>query len=226
MRYCHPLLLILAAVCAGCSANHGETSSAGPGVAAASSVMPFDPMANPLPGMPPRARSARHLCRRPAERNSAPGQALSVAGLRAEQRRQHESTSSIRRRSRSSGIFGVGRQPQHVVPSCGLQVAVGAERPGRQPHLHRSRHRRKRANHPVDDPYNMYYTPDGKYAIVVAERQAPLDFHDPKTMKPGSSRRGPLPRHRPHGLLRDGRSLIASCEFSADSSKWTWPAGR
>ena len=31
---------------------------------------------------------------------------------------------------------------------------------------------------PVDDPYNMYFTPDGRYAIVVAERLHRLDFRD------------------------------------------------
>ena len=31
---------------------------------------------------------------------------------------------------------------------------------------------------PMEDPYNMYYTPDGKYAIVVAERKQRLDFRD------------------------------------------------
>ena len=34
----------------------------------------------------------------------------------------------------------------------------------------------------VEDPYNLYYTPDGKYALVVAERLRRLDFRDPQTM--------------------------------------------
>ena len=34
---------------------------------------------------------------------------------------------------------------------------------------------------PVDDPYNMYFTPDGRYAIVVAERLHRLDFRNPHT---------------------------------------------
>ena len=36
----------------------------------------------------------------------------------------------------------------------------------------------------IDDPYNMYYTPDGKYAIVMAERcEKRMDFRDAQTMK-------------------------------------------
>jgi len=36
---------------------------------------------------------------------------------------------------------------------------------------------------PVEDPYNMYFTPDGRYAIVVAERLRRLDFRQAHTMK-------------------------------------------
>src|SRR5450830_1366357 len=82
--------------------------------------------------------------------------------------------------------FKVGSGPQHVVPSWDLRtlwVANNAERtdkgsltpvdpltgkPGKEV--------------PVDDPYNMYFTPDGKSAIVVAEARHRLDFRDPKTM--------------------------------------------
>src|SRR5882724_5844742 len=34
----------------------------------------------------------------------------------------------------------------------------------------------------VDDPYNMYFSPDGRSAIVVAEALKRLDFRDPQTM--------------------------------------------
>ena len=33
----------------------------------------------------------------------------------------------------------------------------------------------------MSDPYNMYFTPDGKFAIVVAEAEQRLDFSDPHT---------------------------------------------
>ena len=35
----------------------------------------------------------------------------------------------------------------------------------------------------VDDPYNLYFTPDGSFAIVVAEKRRRLDFRDPHTME-------------------------------------------
>ena len=72
---------------------------------------------------------------------------------------------------------------------------------------------------PVADPYNMYYTPDGKYAIVVAERKKRLDFRDAQTMAIVN----PLPvpcRGVDHmDFSASGRYLIASCEFSAEMLK-------
>jgi YVTN family beta-propeller protein len=66
----------------------------------------------------------------------------------------------------------------------------------------------------VDDPYNMYFTPDGKSAIVVAESRQRLDFRDPQTMKLQQAE-----RVRCRGLdhmefTLDGRYVIATCEFS------------
>ena len=46
---------------------------------------------------------------------------------------------------------------------------------------------------PVDDPYNMYFTPDGRYAIVVAERLHRLDFRDPHTFALHRSLHGAVP---------------------------------
>ena len=60
----------------------------------------------------------------------------------------------------------------------------------------------------------MYYTPDGRYAIVVAERLRRLDFRDPRTM--ALVRSLPVPcRGVDHmDFSADGRYLVASCEFS------------
>jgi DNA-binding beta-propeller fold protein YncE len=58
----------------------------------------------------------------------------------------------------------------------------------------------------VTDPYNLYFTPDGTSAIVVAERFARLDFRDPHTMKAQSS------------LVVEGCDGINHADFSADGS--------
>jgi DNA-binding beta-propeller fold protein YncE len=66
----------------------------------------------------------------------------------------------------------------------------------------------------VADPYNLYFTPDGRYAIVVAERLRRLDFRDASTMR--MHRSLPVPQcvgvdHM--DFTADGRYALASCEF-------------
>ena len=56
---------------------------------------------------------------------------------------------------------------------------------------------------PVADPYNLYFTADGRRAIVVAERLRRLDFRSPHTMKLEHALSGAaVRRRRPHGLHR------------------------
>jgi hypothetical protein len=67
----------------------------------------------------------------------------------------------------------------------------------------------------VDDPYNMYYTPDGKSAIVVAEARKRLDFRDPQTMAMQYSIDVPGCKGINHADFSiDGRHAIFTCEFS------------
>jgi hypothetical protein len=48
----------------------------------------------------------------------------------------------------------------------------------------------------LDDPYNMYFTPDGRDAIVMAEAHTRLDFRDAQTMALKSSLSCPYRRAR------------------------------
>jgi YVTN family beta-propeller protein len=67
---------------------------------------------------------------------------------------------------------------------------------------------------PVDDPYNLYFTPDGKSAIVVAERHKRLDFRDPQTMALQQSIEAPSCSGINHADFSiDGRYAIFTCEF-------------
>ena len=114
--------------------------------------------------------------------------------------------------------FPVGVNPQHVVPSWDLKtlwVTNNAEgrtdgtltpidpttgKPGK--------------SIAVDDPYNMYFTPDGRSAIVVAEALKRLDLRDPQTM----ALQGSIPVPQCKGINHadfsiDGRIAIFTCEF-------------
>jgi DNA-binding beta-propeller fold protein YncE len=66
---------------------------------------------------------------------------------------------------------------------------------------------------PVEDPYNLYFTPSGRYAIVVAERLRRLDFRDPRSMRLQRSLPVPCPGVDHMDFTADGRFLLASCEF-------------
>jgi len=120
--------------------------------------------------------------------------------------------------------FKVGVHPQHVVPSWDLKtlwVNNNAEgrhdgsvtpidpltgKPGK--------------NIPVDDPYNMYFTPDGSAAIIVAEARKRLDFRDPQTMAMKYSIDTPQCAGINHAdFTADGRYAIFTCEFAKTLAK-------
>ena len=120
--------------------------------------------------------------------------------------------------------FAVGRSPQHVVPAWDLQtlwVANNAE--GRTDgSLTPIDPKTGKPGQPVsvDDPYNMYFTPDGKDAIVVAEAHARLDFRDPKTMALKSSLDVPHCKGINHADFSiDGRYALFTCEFGGKLAK-------
>jgi YVTN family beta-propeller protein len=125
--------------------------------------------------------------------------------------------------------FKVGTNPQHVVPSWDLTtlwVTNNAEgrtggtltpidpmtgKPGKDV--------------VVDDPYNMYFTPDGKSAVVVAEAMKRLDFRDPKTMALQASVSAPKCGGINHGDFSiDGWYLIMTCEYAGRLVKIDWRA--
>ena len=120
--------------------------------------------------------------------------------------------------------FKVGLNPQHVVPSYDLRtlwVANNAENTKRGSLTPVDPKTGKPGKAiPVDDPYNMYFSPDGKSAIVVAEAMKRLDFRDPKTMQLQYSIDVPLCAGINHADFSiDGRFAIFTCEFSGTVSK-------
>jgi YVTN family beta-propeller protein len=114
--------------------------------------------------------------------------------------------------------FRVGLNPQHVVPAWDLKtlwVANNAENTtkGSLTPIDPKTGKPGKAI-AVDDPYNMYFTPDGKEAIVVAEAYKRLDFRDPQTMALKSSLATPQCAGINHADFSiDGRFAIFTCEF-------------
>ena len=110
--------------------------------------------------------------------------------------------------------FNVGRQPQHVTPSYDLKTLWVLNDLGDSLTKIDPATGKKGKTVPVEDPYNMYYTPDGKFAIVVAERKRRLDFVNPQTLKLEHALSLPCRGVDHMDFSADGRYLIASCEFS------------
>jgi YVTN family beta-propeller protein len=110
--------------------------------------------------------------------------------------------------------FPVGALPQHVTPAHDLKTLyvnndVGntltpidpiTGRPGK--------------TIPVDDPYNLYFTIDGRYAIVVAERLHRLDFRNAHTFRLVRALPVPCAGVNHMDFSPNGHYVIASCEFS------------
>ncbi len=120
--------------------------------------------------------------------------------------------------------FKVGLNPQHVVPSWDLKtlwVNNNAEgRPDGSVTPIDPLTGKPGKNIPVDDPYNMYFTPDGRSAIVVAEAHQRLDFRDPHTMALQYSIGTPNCRGINHADFSiDGRYAIFTCEYGGSVAK-------
>jgi YVTN family beta-propeller protein len=110
--------------------------------------------------------------------------------------------------------FAVGGLPQHVVPAWDLRMLYVTNDVGNSLTAIDPRTGKPGRTIPVDDPYNMYFTPDGRYAIVVAERLQRLDFRDPHTFALRHSLAVPCRGVDHMDFTADGRYLLASCEFS------------
>ena len=115
--------------------------------------------------------------------------------------------------------FAVGVLPQHVVPSYDLTTLYVTNDLGNSLTAIDPRTGKPGRTIPVDDPYNMYFTPTGRYAIVVAERLHRLDFRDAHTFALRRSLIVPCTGVDHMDFSADGRYLIASCEFSGQLIK-------
>jgi len=120
--------------------------------------------------------------------------------------------------------YKVGINPQHVVPSWDLKtlwVNNNAEgRPDGSVTPIDPLTGKPGKSIPVDDPYNMYFTPDGSSAIVVAEAHKRLDFRDPQTMALKFSIATPECRGINHADFSiDGRYAIFTCEYAKSVAK-------
>jgi DNA-binding beta-propeller fold protein YncE len=110
--------------------------------------------------------------------------------------------------------FAVGALPQHVTPSWDLRTLYVTNDLGNSLTPIDPRTGRPGAPIPVLDPYNMYFTADGRFAIVVAEANRRLDFRDAHSMVLRHALTTPECAGVDHmDFTADGRYALVSCEF-------------
>jgi DNA-binding beta-propeller fold protein YncE len=110
--------------------------------------------------------------------------------------------------------FAVGQLPQHVTPSWDLRTLWVSNDLGNTLTPIDPRTSRPGAPVAVTDPYNLYFTADGRRAIVVAEAHRELDFRSPHTMALRHVLHVPMCDGVDHmDYTADGRRALVSCEF-------------
>lgn len=115
--------------------------------------------------------------------------------------------------------FATGAVPQHVVPSYDLSTLWVTNNDGNTLTAIDPMTGVERTTIPTHDPYNMYYTPDGRFAIVVAEQFGQLDFYDARTMRHTESLAVDCRGIDHMEFTADGRFAVGTCEFSGQLVK-------
>ena len=110
--------------------------------------------------------------------------------------------------------YPTGREPQHVVPSWDMKTLWVNDDLGNNmvPINPITGMPGKPVN--VEDPYNLYFTPDGAHGLVMAERLGRIDVHNPQTMAFERSLAVPCDGVNHADYSRDLSFFVASCEFS------------
>lgn len=115
--------------------------------------------------------------------------------------------------------FKVGTRPHHVTPSWDLTKLYVNNTEGNTLTEIDPMTGRPTRDIPITDPYNLYFTPDGTKAIVVAERYMRLDFYNPDDWSFIKSVGIPWPGVDHADFSADGRYFFASTEFSGQVVK-------
>jgi YVTN family beta-propeller protein len=111
--------------------------------------------------------------------------------------------------------YQTGLNPQHVVPAYDMRTLYVTNDLGNSLTPVNPRTGQPAGpNIAVDDPYNMYFTPDGRYAVVVAEAHQDLDFRDPRTFALEHRIRVDCAGVDHIDFAATGAYLIATCEYA------------
>jgi DNA-binding beta-propeller fold protein YncE len=116
--------------------------------------------------------------------------------------------------------YPTGAVPQHVVPAWDMSVLYVNNNNGNSLTPIDPKTGKPGPNIPVDDPYNLYFTPDGRFAIVMEERNNLIAVRDAKSFAEVKKIRTPCRGVNHADYSIDGSYFIASCEFSSQLIKF------
>jgi DNA-binding beta-propeller fold protein YncE len=199
------IVALLALIAAGCGSSHHDASSTGPLKLKQIAPAPLQRSSKSAPDV--------YAADRPGDLSPA------VSGDRALVYVPNSMSGTVdvisQRTMRVVASFPTGALPQHVTPSYDLKTLYVDNDLGNSLTPIDPRTGRPGRPIPVEDPYNLYFTPGGRYAIVVAERLQRLDFRNPATMRLIHSLAVPQCRGVDHmDFSAHGHYAYASCEFS------------
>jgi DNA-binding beta-propeller fold protein YncE len=198
------VLLALALLAAGC----GSTSSGGRTTTTANAS---SSAASPGGGDGPHAINV-YAADRPG--HFAPAARNAAALVYVPNTMSNTVTVISQRTFRVVTTFATGAVPQHVTPAWDLKTLYVDNDAGNSLTPIDPRTGQPGTPIPVEDPYNLYFTPDGRYAIVVAEALQRLDFRNPHTMALEHSLSVSMCPGVDHAdFSADGRYAYFSCEF-------------
>jgi YVTN family beta-propeller protein len=108
----------------------------------------------------------------------------------------------------------VGNEPQHITPAWNMRRLYVGNVYSNSLTVIDPRSGRVVRTISVPDPYNLYFTPDGKHAIDVAEGHDTLYFYDPRTWRLQGWLN--IPYRGPDHLdfSRNGRYFLISTEYA------------
>ena len=214
------ILFFAMAAATGCGGTDSEVSHGAETSAAAAAT---EPQVETTPGMP-QVPDSSNLYSEIRDGAFSPATTGALARVYVPNRGSNDVSVIDPATMQVVGKFRAGVNPQHIVPSWDLKTlwvtnnAEGRTDGSLTPIDPKTGMAGKTIA--VDDPYNMYFTPDGSYAIIVAEALKRLDLRDPQTMAFRESI--PVPQcaginHADFSI--DGKFAIFTCEFSGQLAK-------
>ncbi|AHH93947.1 hypothetical protein [Kutzneria albida] len=211
-------LVCVSVLAAGCSSSEAETTPATtpPATTTPTSVTPTTPksVVDGLPGMPP-VTDAHNVY------------AATGAGMVEDKIKQDRPLVYVPHSGSGEvwvidpATFAVvakhkaGTELQHVVPSYDMRTLYATDDVGDHVLPFNPATGEVGKQFPVVDPYNMYFTPDGKSAVSVAERLKKLVWYDPRSWKVQDETATPDCAGIDHADFSvDGRTAVFTCEFA------------